>query len=76
MSIVPSTRLKVVSVHKLKTMTCYRKYYWRYVLNLESKAMNLNFWYGGVLGAGFEAILQGDDWKAAMQDEQDRKSVV
>ena len=73
MSIVPSTRLKVVSVHKLKTMTCYRKYYWRYVLNLESKAMNLNFWYGGVLGAGFEAMLQGQNWKAAMQDEHQKR---
>jgi len=34
--IKPSTKLKVVSVSKLKAMTCLRKYFWRWILNLES----------------------------------------
>ena len=49
--ITPSTKLKIVSVSKLKSVTCLRKYYWRRILNLESRNMNLAFWYGGVLAA-------------------------
>jgi hypothetical protein len=31
--------------------------------------MNLNFWYGGVLGAGFEALLMKKNWRKAIQLE-------
>lgn len=63
MNIRPSTKLKVVSVSKLKTLTCLRKYFWRYVMNLESTKLNDSFWYGGVYGAGLEATLSGKNTK-------------
>lgn len=49
---------------------CPRRYFWRRVLNLQTKNMNTNFWYGSVLGEGFEAILRGKkNWKALMRKE-------
>jgi hypothetical protein len=72
----PSTQLKVVSVSKLKSLTCLRKYFWRYILNLESKGFNNNFWYGAVNAAGFEALLMGKtdkQIKAAMKAEDLRR---
>jgi hypothetical protein len=68
--IIPSTELKCVSVHKLRDFACPRRYFWRRVLNLQSKNLNMNFWYGSVLGAGFEAILLGKkNWKQLMRKE-------
>jgi len=75
-SIVPSNKLRVVSVHKLKDISCFRRYYWRWILNLQTRATNLNFWYGGVLGAGFEAMLMGEDWQAEMLAEHARRTVT
>lgn len=57
--IIPSTKLKVISVHKLGDISCWRNYFWFRILNLEPRGINLNFWYGGVLGAGFEQMLLG-----------------
>lgn len=74
--IIPSTKLKMVSVSKLKSMTCLRKYFWSRILNLESRNINLNFWYGGVLGAGFEALLMGKDYKKAMKVEDKRRCSI
>lgn len=71
--IIPSTKLRMVSVHKLKSLPCLRKYFWRRVLNLESRNMNLNFWYGGVLAAGFEALLMGKDYKKALKVEDKKR---
>jgi len=69
-NIIPSTKLKCVSVHKMADFACPRKYFWRRVLNLQSKNLNMNFWYGSVLGAGFEAILLGKkNWKQLMKKE-------
>ena len=68
--IIPSTKLLCVSVHKLADFSCSRRYFWRRVLNLQSKNLNINFWYGSVLGAGFEAILLGKkNWKQLMRKE-------
>jgi hypothetical protein len=53
-------------------MTCLRKYFWRRILNLESNKLNNAFWYGGVLGAGFEAYLLGKNPEKAM-DKEDRR---
>jgi hypothetical protein len=53
-------------------MTCLRKYFWKYVMNLEGKNLNPNFWYGGVFGAGVEALMMGKTDKqvrAAMKAE-------
>jgi len=74
-NIRPSTKLKVVSVSKLKSLTCLRKYFWRHILNLESKKININFWYGGVLGAGFESLLLGKSDKQILADmrREDKK---
>ena len=71
--IIPSTKLRVVSVHKLQGFKCWRKYFWQRVLNLEPKKLNFNFWYGGVLHAGFEALLLGKDWRGAMKKESRRR---
>lgn len=60
--IVPSTKLKVITVHKCSDTLCMRRYFWHRVLNLEPKKINMNFWYGGVLGAGWEAFLLGKSW--------------
>ena len=71
--IIPSTKLKCVSVHKLRDFACPRKYFWRRVLNLQSVNLNMNFWYGSVLGAGFEAILLGKkNWKQLMRKEHNQ----
>jgi hypothetical protein len=72
-SIVPSTKLKIVSVHKLKAMTCLRKYFWRWILNLEPQKLNDSFWYGSILGAGFEALLSGKNAEIAMTKEDKRR---
>jgi len=46
--IIPSTKLKVISGHKLNDMACWRYYHWRWIQNLEPKRLNLNLWYGAV----------------------------
>lgn len=57
--IIPSTKLKVVTVHKIWDTVCMRKYFWNRVMNLEPRRINMDFWYGGVLGAGWEAFMLG-----------------
>jgi len=73
--IIPSTKLKIVTVHKLWDMTCLRQYFWRHVLNLEPAKINLAFHYGGVLGAGFEALLLGKTLRQSLKavDVESRK---
>lgn len=69
-NIIPSTKLLVVSCHKMADFACPRRYFWRRVKNLQSKNLNTNFWYGSVLGEGFEAILLGKkNWKQLMRKE-------
>lgn len=68
-NIIPSVRLRVVSVHKLQALTCMRKYYWQFIRNLESRNLNQSFWWGSVLGEGWEAALMGKDWRKAMRRE-------
>jgi len=62
-------------VHKLYDVTCWRKYFWRWIMNLEPKKMNFNFWYGGVLHVGFETLLLKGLRAAlkAMQKESKRR---
>ena len=71
-NIIPSTKLNMVSTHKLLDTTCLRNFYWRRVLNLESNKLNLNFWYGSVSGAGIEALLREEDWREAIAQEDVR----
>ncbi|MCP5006497.1 MAG: PD-(D/E)XK nuclease family protein [Planctomycetes bacterium] len=75
-TIIPSTRLMIINVSKLKDYaSCPRKYYWRYIKNLESIYLNMAFWYGSRSGAGAEALLQGKSWKQAqkMMKAEDRR---
>ena len=71
-NIIPSIKLNMVSTHKLLDTTCLRNFYWRRVLNLESRKLNLNFWYGSVSGAGIEALLREEDWREAIAQEDVR----
>ena len=61
--IIPSTKLLNVGVHKIQdVMTCRRYYFWRWVLNLVPKKINLNFWYGSIIHKGMElAVKQNPD---------------
>jgi len=72
--ITPSTKLKEVSVSRLHSMTCFRYYFWRYIRNLEPKRINLNFWYGSVLGAGFEQMLIDGKYNKAKIERTIRKA--
>lgn len=76
--IIPSTKLRVVTVHKLKSLTCHRKYFWRWVLNLDSRNLNINFWYGSLMGAAFEALISGRDTDKALalQDRRYRRRYI
>jgi len=76
--IIPSTKLRVVTVHKLKSLTCPRKYFWERVLNLESRRLKDPFWYGSLIGAGFEALISSKDPEKAMrfEDRDYRKRYV
>lgn len=72
-NIIPSTKLKVVSCHKMWDFACPRRYFWRRVRNLQSRNLNMNFYYGSVLGEGFETILLGKkNWKQLMRKEHNR----
>lgn len=51
-----SNCLKAVSSHKIGE-ACHRKFFWNHVWNIEPPAINLNFWYGGVVGEGVEQLL-------------------
>lgn len=66
-SITPSVRLRVVSVHKLQSLVCPRRYYWTFIRNLESKNLSSSFWWGTILGEAWEALLMGKDWKKEMR---------
>jgi hypothetical protein len=67
----PSTKLLSVNVHKLKALECPRKYYWLFVRNLESKYIKVYYWYGSVLGEGWECMLRGASDRQ-VQDAMDR----
>ncbi len=52
--IIPSIKLRCVGVHKVQdSQTCDRYYFWRWVYNIVSKKVNMNFWGGTVTHAGF-----------------------
>jgi len=56
-NIIPSTSLKYISVARISAMSCFRFYFWKYIRNLAPKGINLNFYYGGMFGAGIEQML-------------------
>jgi hypothetical protein len=64
--IVPSETLSTVSVSKLQTRSCQRKYFWRYVMNLEPKGLSVALWFGSMVHAGLEVRLEGGNAKMAL----------
>lgn len=70
--IIPSDKLKCLSVHKMQSLSCWRRYYLMFIRNLQSRRINLNFWLGGVLHVGWQYRLLGfepDEIEAAMRRE-------
>lgn len=62
--IQPSTKLICVNVHKLKDLqTCNRKYFWKWVMNLEPTKMSLPFWFGSMVHTAMEYYVQGVKYK-------------
>lgn len=64
--IVPSDKLRVVTVHKLQAASCQRKYFWQYIMNLEPKGLRIPLWFGSMVHAGIEARLLGKTQNAAI----------
>lgn len=56
--VIPSsTKLMCIGVHKLQDyMTCNRLYFWKWVLNLMSRRLNLPFLFGSIVHTGFELV--------------------
>lgn len=54
----PSTRLLCVNVHKLQDTSCNRYYFWRWVLNLVLRKLNVAFWFGSIVHRGNELLAQ------------------
>ncbi len=68
MIVQKSDKLKIVNVSKLNDFnSCQRKYFERYVNNLESVWMSRPYWYGSRCGAGAEALLAGKSWRQAQK---------
>ena len=59
--IIPSTKLHCLSVHKCKTLSCLRRYFYERVLNLQTRRLIWPFWYGGVLHVGWQSLMLGYD---------------
>ena len=58
--VIPSTKLKVMGVHKLQDhMTCARMYFWKWIYNLISVKPNYNFWFGSMAHCGAEELNKG-----------------
>lgn len=74
--VIPSTKLKTVSVHKLFDTTCDRYYFWRWIMNLVPNKFHLAFWFGSVVHAGIEQIGAGKSLKKARKcmDREDRNT--
>jgi len=64
--ILPSTKLLCVNVHHLQATSCPRYYFWYWVLNMVPKGLNMNFWWGTVLGEGVEILLETKSLKKAL----------
>jgi len=59
-------------------MSCWRRYYYERVLNLQTNKVILPFWWGGVLHVGFEHLLLGyndTEIDAAMASESRRRCI-
>jgi hypothetical protein len=59
LTIVPSDKLRVVTVHKLQAASCQRRYFWQYIMNLEPRGLRLPLWFGSMIHAGLDVWLRG-----------------
>lgn len=57
--------LRCVTIHRMQCLSCPRKYFWRYVANLEPKSLSLPLWFGRMVHAGLGARLSGRTAAAA-----------
>jgi hypothetical protein len=65
LEIIPSDKLRVVTVHKLQATSCQRRYFWQYIMNLEPRGLRLPLWFGSMVHAGLDVRLRGGSAKAA-----------
>lgn len=57
---IPSIRLLCVGAHKISDkQRCDRFYFWRWIMNLVSKNINVNFFYGTLVHKGMECFSLG-----------------
>jgi hypothetical protein len=63
--VVPEAQLTAVSVSRLQTASCQRKYFWRYICGLESRGMSMGRWVGSLVHAGIQARFMGGNAKLA-----------
>lgn len=56
-NIAPSTTLKYMGVHKIQdSMDCDRLYFWKWILNLVPKRINIPFIFGTITHKAFELL--------------------
>ena len=49
-----------VTVSSIRTLnTCKRKYYWRYIRNIDNNYLYLPFYAGGIVHGGIERFYKG-----------------
>lgn len=58
-TIKPSVRFRVLSVHKMHSMSCLRQFFYERVLNLQTSKIIIPFWFGGILHTGIQYLLLG-----------------
>jgi hypothetical protein len=71
----PNTALATVSISKLQTASCPRKYFWRYIMNLEPPGFSVGQWFGAMAHAGLQVRLSGGNARLAelAMRREDRK---
>lgn len=61
--ITPSTKIVSVNSHKLQdSADCDRLYFWRWVLNLVPRKLNIAFWFGTMMHSGLEQLAWGKSY--------------
>ena len=74
----PNTVLDTVSISKLQTASCPRKYFWRYIMNLEPPGFSTGQWFGAMAHVGLQIRLSGGNAKLAelAMRREDRKRLA
>jgi hypothetical protein len=65
--LIPSTKLLCAGVHKIQDFqNCKRYYFYRWVLNIIPRNVNLNFWFGELVHKGVECLSLGKTLKKTL----------